>query len=171
VRPVVGASSSPDSGSAVRDPHVRAIIVRYPSFSCKSLRGSAWHQSTRTARDVPLPGSPERVHLSLSCGEMGSPSSPLDTCGSPQPLRRARTLCSPGALRALTLHSSWTTRPRVPTGETGAYLRETGARTYGRSAAYLREKCRVPTGEVPRTYGRSAAYLREKCRVPTGEIT
>jgi hypothetical protein len=26
--------------------------------------------------------------------------------------------------------------------------------TYGRSPAYLREKSRVPTGEVPRTYGR-----------------
>ena len=45
-------------------------------------------------------------------------------------------------------------RAGLPPGARGAYLRETGVRTYGRRPAYLRE-----TGV--RTYGRRPAYLRE----------
>jgi hypothetical protein len=47
------------------------------------------------------------------------------------------------------------TRTRcVPTGDQGAYLRETRVRTYGRPGAYLRETGCVPTGDRVRTYGR-----------------
>jgi hypothetical protein len=105
-----------------------------PSHQCCAERASAW----------PL----GRIHLSLCRGETGLPSSPTDMCGSPQARSRSRTPGRPSARRYRNLCSSWTTRPR----------------TYGRNT-------RVPTGEIPRTYGRNTAYLREKYRVPTGEIT
>ena len=113
-----------------------------PSHQCCAERASAW----------PL----GRVHLSLCRGETCVPSSPTDTCGSPQAHSRSRTPGRPSARRSRNLCSSWTTRPR----------------TYGRNT-------RVPTREMPRTYGRNTrvptgeilAYLREKRRVPTGEIT
>jgi hypothetical protein len=147
VRPVVGASSSPCSGSAVRDPHVRAIIVRYPSFSCKSLRGGALHPPTSAARNVPPPG-PLGVSTFPCVAVRRAYRHRRQTRVAPHKLTVAQGRQAVLALAGLVTCAAAGPHARVPMGEIPAYLREKYQRTYGRNT-------RVPTGEAPRTYGRN----------------
>ena len=150
---------------------MRSIIVRYPSFLCKSLVAGAPRRATVPGGDVPPYGTWVPVPFPLSYGDP-SPSPAICPCGSLPPTLHHNP-------RSSGTHGAPCLRSRAtfpPTGESPTYLLErahvpTGEspRTYWREPTYLPERAHVPTGESPRTYWREPTYLLERAHVPTGE--
>ena len=123
----------------------------------RAARARSSPYSSRTSRVPRPPRSAPR-------GASGGPHR-VSASWSPSPLHAARRRrltpsyrrpgLSPRALPSSSEHPGVCgRRAGLPPGARGAYLWETGVRTYGRPPAYLRE-----TGV--RTYGRPPAYLRE----------
>ena len=166
---------------------MRSIIVRYPSFLCKSLVAGAPRRATVPGGGVPPYATWVPVPFPLSYGDP-SPSPAICPCGSLPPTLHHNPRSS-GTHGAPCLRSRATFPPtgesptylperaHVPTGESPrTYRREPHVPTGESPRTYWREP-HVPTGEsptyllerAPRTYRREPTYLPERAHVPTGE--